>query len=138
MCMYYHQVHATVTLNTTLHDFENDHGGVRTALVTGVASAAGVVPAQVHIHYVVIRLDHRRRRRLLSPSLAASLWRHGQLQVSLVVSGTSTRSLSGLRRHLSPLQTPYDSWEVRRRVLVLAIPPGAPLQGDGVAAEQNT
>ena len=138
MCMYYHQVHATVTLNTTLHDFENDHGGVRTALVTGVASAAGVVPAQVHIHYVVIRLDHRRRRRLLSPSLAASLWRHGQLQVSLVVSGTSTRSLSGLRRHLFPLQTPYDSWEVRRRVLVLAIPPGAPLQGDGVAAEQNT
>ena len=138
MCMYYHQVRATVTLNTTLHDFENDHNGVRTALVTGVATAAGVVPAQVHIHYVVIRLDHRRRRRrLLSPSAAFS--RHnGQLQVSLVVSGTSTRGMSGLRRHLSSLQSQDDSWEVRRRILVLAIPPGVPMQGDGVAAEQNT
>jgi hypothetical protein len=140
LCMYYHQVHATVTLNTTLQDFENDHGGVRSGLLTGVATAAGVVPSQVHIHYVVIRLDHRRR--LLSPTQAAV--RKKRLQVSLVVSGTSTKSLVGLRLHLSSLQTPDDSWEVRRRVLVLAIPSGAQrvvlppiIAGDGVAVEQN-
>jgi hypothetical protein len=126
LCMYYRQVHATVTLNTTLHDFENDHNGVRSSLVSGVAAAAGVVPEQVHIHYVVIRLAHRRRR-LLGASI----------QVSLVVSGTSGQAISGLRRHLSGLQTHGDSWEVRKRVSVLAIPGGRQREL-AVAVEQNT
>lgn len=129
LCMYYRQVHATVTLNTTLHDFENDHNGVRSSLLAGVAAAAGVVPEQVHIHYVVIRLSHRRHRRRL---LGAS-----SIQVSLIVSGTSGQAISGLRRHLSGLQTHGDSWEVRKRVSVLAIPSGHQ-QELAVSVEQNT
>lgn len=127
--MYYHQVHATVTLNTTLHDFESDNHGVRTSLVSGVAAAAGVVPEQVHIHYVVIRLNHRRRRLLSFPAI----------QVSLIVSGTSTASLTSLRTHLSSLQTPRDSWEVKRRLLVLPIPPRVqgPVILPTMAVEQN-
>lgn len=132
--MYYHQVHATVTLNTTLHDFENDSQGVRSSLVSGVANAAGVVPAQVHIHYVVIRLNHRRRRRRRLLSYSA------QIQVSLVVSGAGSQSLFGLRRHLSSLQTARDMWEVVRRLLVVPIPPGHVPLSDRLlmAVEQNT
>ena len=132
LCMYYHQVHATVTLNSTLGDFQGDVNGVRTSLVSGVAAAAGVVPSQVHIHYVVIRLNHRRR---------SLLHYHGQLQVSLVISGTSGEGTQGLRRHLSSLQTRSDKWEVQKRILVLAIPQR---QKDllastvMVAVEQNT
>ena len=123
--MYYRQVHATVTLNTTLHEFESDSSGVRTAFVSGVAAAAGVAPEQVHVHYLVIRLSHRRR--LLHGSRA----KRETIQVSVVVSGTSSGSLEGLHRHLSRLSM-GDSWEVRRRVLVLAIPASV-----AVAVEQN-
>jgi hypothetical protein len=127
LCMYYKQVHATVTLNSTLHDFEGDRGGVRTAFLAGVAAAAGVAREQVRIHFVVIRLSHRRR--LLR-------WLES-IRVNVVVSGTSGDSLGSLHRHLSALGG-GGSWEVRRRVLVLAIP----LQQRGiqemVAVEQNT
>ena len=111
LCMYYRQVHATVTLNSTLHDFEADHGGVRTAFLSGVARAAGVAREQVRIHFVVIRLNHRR----LLASTPESI------QVSVVVSGTSVESLDALHRHFNSLNV-GGSWEVHRRVLVLAIP----------------
>jgi hypothetical protein len=135
ICMYYRQVHATVTLNSTLGDFQGDVNGVRTSLVSGVAAAAGVVPSQVHIHYVVIRLSHRRR---LHNNY------HGQLQVSLVVSGTSGEGTQGLRQHLTSLQTRNDKYEVQRRILVLAIPMrqkellAAVSAMTVVAVEQNT
>jgi len=127
ICMYYRQVHATVTLNTTMHDFENDHNGVRSNLLSGIAAAARVPTAQVHVHYIVVRLNHRRRMLLLLTG--------GGIQVSLSVSGTSVEALTGLRRHLEGLQTRGDSWEVRKRVLVLAIP--AHQKNLAVAVEQN-
>jgi hypothetical protein len=52
------------------------------------------------------------------------------------VSGTSGQAISGLRRHLSGLQTHGDSWEVRKRVTVLAIP--GRQQELAVSVEQNT
>jgi len=114
--MYYKQVHATVTLNTTLADFENDHAGVRTNFLSGVASAAGVQAEQVHVHFTVIRLNHRRR--LLAGALKG-------VQVSLMVSGAGTdEAVARLHRHLTQMHLSTDSWEVRRRVLVLAIPTG--------------
>ena len=123
--MYYHQVHATVTLNTTLHAFESDTSGVRTAFVSGVAAAAGVAPAQVHVHFLVVRLGHRRRL------LHGVRIKRETIQVNVIVSGTSPDSLEMLHRHLSRLSM-GDSWEVRRRVLVLAIPASVT-----VAVEQN-
>lgn len=117
LCMYYKQVRATVTLNSTLAAFEHDEGGVRSAFITGVASAAGVQREQVHVHFVVIRLDHRRRarRRLLS--------RGGQheIRVTVVVTDTSSE-VSRLRRHLDIQHARGDSWSVERRVLVVELP----------------
>lgn len=119
LCMYYKQVRATVTLNATLSAFEHDEGGVRSTFISGVASAAGVGREQVHVHFVVIRLDHRRRvlRRLLGHPA------HGQLQVTVVVTDTHS-DVSGLRRHLGIMHERGDAWIVERRVLVLAIPSG--------------
>lgn len=116
--MYYKQVHATVTLNSTLSDFENDHAGVRTNFLSGVAAAAGVQAAQVHIHFVVIHLNHRRRRHLLSHAGTG-------VRVGLMVSGASTdEALARLRSHLTRMSLHPQSWEVERRILVLAIPTG--------------
>lgn len=117
LCMYYKQVHATVTLNTTLSDFENNHHGVRSLFLSGVAAAAGVSQEQIRVHFVVIRLNHRRRRRLQELP-------NDTIQVRVVVSSgvSSEDSISKLHRHLSGMQMTADSWVVRRRVLVLAIP----------------
>lgn len=127
LCMYYRQVHATVTINSTLRDFEADRGGVRSAFLSGVAMAAGVSQEQVHIHFVTIRLSHRRRLTGLSESI----------QVSVVVSGTSTASLAALHRHLSSLNL-EGSWKVHRRLMVLAIPVHQMNIQAQVSMEQNT
>jgi hypothetical protein len=121
LCLYYKQVHATVTLNTTLADFEeNAASGARSAFVSGVASAAGVGVEQVHIHFVVIRL-HQRRRRLLhsyGPHSGASLL------ISVVIPGVETGSLASLRKHVDTLRIGETSWLVQRRILVLPVPMG--------------
>jgi hypothetical protein len=111
VCVYYREVHATVSLNSTLSDFENDTHNVRSSFLSGVASAAGVTSAQVRVHFVVIRLNHRRR---LHSSASDTI------RVSVIVSGTtSTDSLLKLHSHLSSLQLITDSWVIRRHVLVL-------------------
>lgn len=115
LCMYYRQVKATVTLNTTIEDFESDSHGVRSTFLSGVASAAGVSNEQVKVHFVVIRLNHRRR-------LYAYSTEHEVVRISVTVSGTNTESLTKLHSHLSSFHMASDSWEVSRRVLVLAIP----------------
>lgn len=127
LCMYYRQVHATVTLNSSLRDFEADRGGVRSAFLSGVARAAGVAQEQVHIHFVTIRLSHRRRLAGLSESI----------QVSVVVSGPSTASLDALHQHLSSLNL-EGSWKVHRRLMVLAIPVHQMNIQAQVSMEQNT
>lgn len=119
LCMYYKQVHATVTLNTTLAAFEGDEHGVRSDFVSGVAQAAGVGTEKVHLlHFVVIRLDHRRRmrRRLLGVNV-------GGLRVTVLVNeATSETSVYDLQQHLDVSHHSVDSLFVERRVLVLEIP----------------
>lgn len=60
VCMYFKQVRAVVTLNTTLAAFRNNTDGVRTAFVNGIAAAGRVFPEQVSIHKVQALLTHRR------------------------------------------------------------------------------
>jgi hypothetical protein len=128
LCMYYKQVHATVTLNTTLSEFENNSGDVRTTFISGMAAAAGVEPAQVHIHFVSIRLDHRRLLLSHQPQQA--------IQVSVSVTGSYL--LSQVPRHLAGLHLSH-SWQIQRRLLVLEIPVlQHPLLAALVAVEQNT
>ena len=117
LCMYYRRVHATVALNTTMSDFESDRGGVRSSFVSGLAAAAGVQAEQVRIHFVVIRLNHRRRHRMLLSAVG------GGVSVGVMISGArSDEAVLCLRDHLARMHIPHESWEVQRRVLVLAIP----------------
>jgi len=127
--MYFKQVHATVTLNTTLSAFENNTGEVRSNFISGMAAAAGVVPAQVHIHFAVIRLDHRR---LLSlpPKYPTQT-----IQVSVSVTGT--QSLKQVPQYLSGLHLSH-SWELQRRLLVMAIPSQQQTLAALVSMEQTT
>lgn len=123
LCIYYKQLHATVTLNTTLSAFENNTGSVRTAFVSGVAAAAGVAPDQVHIHFTVIHLDHRRRFVLPHPDET--------IQVSVSVLGAC--SLQRVPQCLEGLHISH-SWEIRRRLYVLKVP----TKKHEIAEDQNT
>jgi hypothetical protein len=123
LCMYYKHVHARVTVNTTLSAFERDEGAIRTAFIAGVAAAAGVTLEQVHVHFVVIRLDHRRRRARRRALLGLG---YAQLRVTVTVPDTFS-DMSRLRAHLgitSDDSAAGGAWVVERRVLVLAIPSG--------------
>lgn len=144
LCMYYKQVHATVTLNTTLSAFENNTGEVRTTFIAGMAAAAGVEPAQVHIHFVTIRLNHRRRLMLfhppesVPPTQASSLGVILGQTIQVSVSVTGSNLLSQVPRYLAGLHLAH-SWELQRRLLVLEIPAQQhPLLAALVAVEQNT
>lgn len=59
-CAYTKKITAVVTLNTTLSNFQSDVGGVRTAFIAAVASAAGVTQSQVTINGVVQKTGGRR------------------------------------------------------------------------------
>jgi hypothetical protein len=59
-CAYTKKITAVVTLNTTLSNFQSDVGGVRTAFIAAVASAAGVTQSQVTINGVVQKAGGRR------------------------------------------------------------------------------
>lgn len=115
LCLYYKQVHASVTLlNTSLSDFETDNHGMRSDFVSGIAAAAGVASGQVHLHFTVIRLNHRRR-------MLHAHQRNSSLVIWLDIPGTESRSLEKLRRHLLDLHLPPVTWRVQRRVLVLPL-----------------
>jgi len=121
LCMYYKRVRAQVILNTTRSAFEHDEGSVRSSFIAGVAAAAGVAQERVHIHFVVIRLDHRRRarRRVL---LTMEGWSNVGVRVLVTVADPSA-DVSILRAHLGIGEhSDRDSWIVERRVLVLANP----------------
>ena len=55
-CTYYKQLQAIVTLNSTLYEFNNDIGGVRTAFLNAMAAAANVTADHVVINGVVSHL----------------------------------------------------------------------------------
>jgi hypothetical protein len=59
-CSYTKKITAVVTLNTTLSNFNSDFGGVRTAFIAAVASAAGVVQSKVTINGVAQKTGGRR------------------------------------------------------------------------------
>jgi hypothetical protein len=118
LCLYYKQIRATVTLNSTLAAFTQNVGEIQSKFLSGVAAAAGVSPTQVHVRFVVIRLDHRRLRRLL-------LVGEEVIQVGLLVSVGSENGLDNrLCKYLSSAHLSTDDWDVQRQILVLQIPPG--------------
>jgi hypothetical protein len=61
-CSYTKRISATVRLNASAADFNDDVGGIRTAFINAVAAAAGVPASQVTIGSVT----QRGSRRLLS------------------------------------------------------------------------
>ena len=48
-CSYTKRITATIALNSTATNFNNDVGGVRTAFIAAIAKAAGVPVSSVHI-----------------------------------------------------------------------------------------
>lgn len=75
VCMYFRQVHAVVTLKTTLAAFQNNTDGVRSAFVNGIAAAGRIFPEQVSIHAV----QPLRARRALpeTPEIRVSVFLDG-------------------------------------------------------------
>ena len=60
-CSYHKVIQAVIVVNATVDDFAQDAGGVRTAFVATVASAAGVAVDKVIINSVTVIPDARRR-----------------------------------------------------------------------------
>ena len=108
VCMYFKQVHAVVTLNTTLEAFNSDAEGVRSRFVAGIAAAGGVTAAQVTIGSV--------RSGSLRRSLGAGL--RPSVQVSVLLNGAG--NLTSVPEHLGELHL-YDAWDVTPQVRVYAL-----------------
>jgi hypothetical protein len=105
-CVYFKQVRAVVTLNTTLSAFQHDTGGVRSIFVSGLAAAGGVFPDQVTIRGV--QPIRGSRRVLPSPH---------EIIVRAELDGTG--ELTQLGRHLTGLHVD-DEWTTEISVRVLA------------------
>jgi hypothetical protein len=60
-CAYSKRITAVVTLNSTTSSFNNDVGGIKTAFVNAVATAAGVSANQVTINSVIAKGGGGRR-----------------------------------------------------------------------------
>ncbi len=114
VCTYSHRVHATVTLNATLQEFQSNTNGVRSAFIAGIASAAGVGPEKITIHYVVIRLDHRRRRR--RALLLAAVQARQTIVVNLTV--LDTKALRNMDKHLAGMHLRH-TFKVTEHILVV-------------------
>lgn len=121
VCLYYKQLRAVVTLNTSLTAFQSNANGVRSAFISGIAASAGVVPEQVSIADVVPRSF----RRLLA--------NHESIDVDVLVTGA--RALSRVHEHLTGIHLDH-SWTLVPRVLVF--PASPPQRVMGIAIEQNT
>lgn len=89
VCSYTKRITTVVTLNTTLSRFNSDYGGVKTAFINAVASAAGVPSSQVTINTVTSSGG----RRLLS------FGDRGSIEVKVVVEGAER--LHNLAGHLA-------------------------------------
>ncbi len=71
LCAYTKRINAVVKLNSTLTNFQNDVGGVRTQFIASVAAAAGVAVGKITIISAVAHTGARRRALLSSSSSAA-------------------------------------------------------------------
>jgi len=107
VCMYFKQVRAVVTLNTTLAAFQNDTDGVRSAFVNGIAAAGRVFPEQVSIHKVQPLFS---RRRTL-PTIP-------EIRVSVSLDGAA--SLAHLTHFLPGLHVEHE-WSVQAQVRALKV-----------------
>ena len=109
-CTYTKQISATVTLNETKSDFDNDVGGVRTAFLAAIAKAAGVSIADVVINFVS---SGNGGRRLLSADMHTDF-----INVRAMVHGAT--GLVDLPMHLavhSPTLHQGHSWEEMHEVV---------------------
>ena len=109
ICIYYRQVRATLLVNSTLEQFQSNANNIRSSLISGIASAAGVDRDRVTITGVISR-----SRRVLGPDASPPLLR---VQVSVM----GGRLVSGLAGHLEGVVL-QDSWDVLQQVMVLSIP----------------
>jgi hypothetical protein len=89
-CAYSKRITAVVTLNTTASDFNSNYGGIKTAFVNAVATAAGVSSSQVTIGSVTPKPSGGGRRLLAT--------KHSFIDVHTIIEGAE--KLSGLDRHL--------------------------------------
>jgi len=108
VCMYFKQVHAVVTLNTTMDSFNRDTDGVRSRFVAGMAAAGGVPAAQVTIGAV--------RAGTLRRSMSDGGMSSVQVSVLLVGAG----SLTAVQEHLGEMHL-NDAWDVAPQVRVFAL-----------------
>lgn len=104
-CVYFKQVRAVVTLNTTLSAFQHDTGGVRSIFVSGLAAAGACSRSGHHQGVQPIRGS---RRVLPSPH---------EIIVRAELDGTG--ELTQLGRHLTGLHVD-DEWTTEISVRVLA------------------
>jgi len=110
VCMYFKQVRAVVTLNTTLDAFNRDAEGVRSRFVEGIAAAGGVPAAQVTIGAV------------RAASMRRSLGGPVSVQVSVLLNGAG--ALTAVPEHLAGLHLDH-AWHVDPQVRVFALASGA-------------
>ena len=103
-----------VTLNTTANNFNTDSGGVKSAFLAAVASAAGVSQAQITINAVIPKTSGRR--------LLGSEITHAMIDVHAVVDGAER--LHNLAWHLAKHSLSLHqghSWEEKHTIKSHAI-----------------
>ena len=91
VCTYTKRITAVITLNSTLYNFNNDVGGVKTALINAVATAAGVTASKVTINSAAQKTGNRRLLELSGS--------HSFIDVHTVIEGAER--LRGLDLHLA-------------------------------------
>lgn len=135
VCTYTKRITAVVTLNTTLSRFNADIGGVRSAFINAVASAAGVPASQVTINTVKSTGSRRRLLGLEHQVEPASGSEHSMIEVHAVVEGAERlHDLAGHLAKHSVLLHQGHSWEGDHRLHSQKVPELAtlrrPLLGD--------
>jgi hypothetical protein len=73
LCAYTKRINAVVKLNSTLTNFQNDVGGVKTQFIASVAAAAGVPISKITIISAVAHTGARRRALLSSSSSSSAV-----------------------------------------------------------------
>ena len=114
-CSYTKTITATVTLNTTASNFQNDVGGVRTHFINSVATAANVLPSKVTILGVAAKTSGRR---LLSVFAGSSFGE--AIVVSAKVHGATGLHMLDyhLKKHRNDLHIDHD-WKENHSLNVL-------------------
>lgn len=130
-CTYYKQIQAIVTLNATLWEFQNDIGGVRTAFIAAMASAAGVHSSQVTINEVMTKSRRRNLLALASDGKDVGKERETIQVHASVLGAVHLRDLDKhLERHNPSLHISHR-WEQAQTVKAVPIKPAEKLRAIG-------